>query len=245
MTSTAPARSTAADTAAPLGQPGEVADPDAVERTQLEAEEVLERAAQPGPPLRHRQRGQVDAVDLDAPAVGRVHPGEQLDQRGLAGAVLADDGDDRAGGQVEADVVEHQPVGARVAERHVVEADAVVEAVGRRAVGARLGCRGIVLEPDQPPRDVEPDAAQEAELADRRRDVLRELAAGHQHEHDLSRRAVEPVGRVDDRADVGAGEDRPGERVPERGHPAGPGQRRVASAATPRAARVPGRRRCR
>ena len=111
----------------------------------------------------------------------------------------------------------------------MVEADAVLEVVGRRAVGARLGRRGIVLEPDEPSRDVEPDAAQEAQLADRRRDVLRELAAGHQHEHDLSRRAVEARRRVDDRDDVGAGEHRPGEGVPEGGDPSGPGQRGVAA----------------
>ena len=136
-------------------------------------------------------RGEVDAVDLDAPRGRVVEPGQQLDQGGLAGAVLADDGHDGAGGQVEGDVVEHEAVGPGVAERHVVERMPVLEPVGRRAVAARVDRGGVVLEPHQPSRDVQPDAAQEAELADGGADVLRELAAGHQDEHDLARCAVE------------------------------------------------------
>ena len=100
------------------------------------------------------------------PASGCVHPGEQLDQRGLAGAVLADDRDDRAGRQVERHVVEHEPVGAGVAEGHVVEPDAAGEPVRRRAVGAGVRRGGVVLQPHQPARRVEPDAAQEPELTD-------------------------------------------------------------------------------
>ena len=45
-----------------------------------------------------------------------VHFGEQLDERGLPRAVLADDRDDRAGGQIEIHVVEHEAIGARVCE---------------------------------------------------------------------------------------------------------------------------------
>ena len=65
------------------------------------------------------------------PDVGRYMPGEQLDQRRLAGAVLADDGHDGAGREADVDVVERQAVGAGVAERDVLEADAVDEPVRR------------------------------------------------------------------------------------------------------------------
>ena len=108
-----------------------VADADALAGDQLEAEEVLERAGQALPPRRARHRGDVDAVDRDAARRRAVHAGEQLDQRRLAGAVLADDGHDGAGRQRDVDVVEGQAVGAGVAERHVLEADPVAQHVGR------------------------------------------------------------------------------------------------------------------
>ncbi len=47
----------------------------------------------------------VFAVDLDGAGVGLVHAGEDLHQRGLAGAVLADEAEDLAGAQLEVDVV--------------------------------------------------------------------------------------------------------------------------------------------
>ena len=65
-------------------------------------------------------RGQVDPVDQD-PARGRVvELGQQLHQGGLAGAVLADDGDDRAGRQRAGSRPRStSSVGARVGERDV------------------------------------------------------------------------------------------------------------------------------
>ena len=66
------------------------------------------------------------------PDVGSYSLHEQLHERRLAGAVLADDGDDRAGRQREVDVVEHEALGAGIGERHVLEADAVGEARRRR-----------------------------------------------------------------------------------------------------------------
>jgi len=46
-------------------------------------------------------------VDPDRAAVGRVHPGEHLHQRGLARAVLTDHGVDLARLAVQGDPVEH------------------------------------------------------------------------------------------------------------------------------------------
>ena len=63
----------------------------------LEAQEVLEGAARAGAARPSMSSvGEVGAVD-EMRAVGRaVHAGQQLHQRGLAGAVVADDGDGRA-----------------------------------------------------------------------------------------------------------------------------------------------------
>ena len=102
MTSSAPARPTAASDRRLVVVARLVAEPDAVLGAELEPEEVLERAGQPGPPPVGRHAGQVDAVDEDAAARRLVELGEQLHERGLAGAVLADDRDHRAGRQLDA-----------------------------------------------------------------------------------------------------------------------------------------------
>ena len=94
----------------------QLAEPDRLLRGQLEADEVLEGTGQAFAPDRHREGRQVGAVHLDPPRVRVVEPGEQLDERRLAGAVLAHDRDHRAGRQVQRHVVEHRPVGAGIGE---------------------------------------------------------------------------------------------------------------------------------
>src|SRR5437773_2474057 len=82
-----------------------VADPDRVTRAELEAEEVLERARQPLAPCVRRHTREVRTVDENSPAGRLVELREQLHQRRLPGAVLANDRHDRAGAQFEGDVV--------------------------------------------------------------------------------------------------------------------------------------------
>ena len=143
-----------------------------------------------------RQR---DVVDEDPAGGGHVHLGQQLDEGRLAGAVLAHHRDHRPRGQVQVDVLEHQPVaGSRVGEGDAVEADAGLEPGGRRQVAGALE-RRVVLQPGQPPRAVEPDTPQEADLADRGADVPRQPSTGGQHEQHLAHGGVEPVGHPDDR----------------------------------------------
>src|SRR3546814_14264488 len=79
----------------------------------------------------------------DAAGVGRVQPGQQLDQGGLAGAVLADQRQRLAWTDVQVDVLQRRGVGAGVGEADVLEADAVagVRALDRRAL--RGGHRGF------------------------------------------------------------------------------------------------------
>ncbi len=109
----------------------------------------------------------------------------------------------------------------------MVEADALRQPGRRCPVGPGVDRRGVVLEPDQPARDVQPDAAQEAELADRRPDELRELAADHQHEHDRPGGGVDDARREHHGADVAQPEHRPGQAAPQRGPPLGPPHRPV------------------
>ena len=53
-----------------------------------------------------RELAQIDAVDLDRARLRVVQPAQQLGERRLAGAVLPDDGERRAGGNREIEAVE-------------------------------------------------------------------------------------------------------------------------------------------
>ena len=86
--------------------PGQVADADALPGDELEVDEVLKRSGDPLAPLRQRQEREVGAVDLDDSPRRFVEAAQQFDDRRLAGAVLADDGDRRAGRQGDVDVLQ-------------------------------------------------------------------------------------------------------------------------------------------
>jgi hypothetical protein len=87
-----------------------------VASSELEAEEILERARHARAPLVGGHAGEVGAVDENPAGAGLVQLREQLDQRGLPRSVLADDGDDRAGGQIESHVVQHEAIGTGIRE---------------------------------------------------------------------------------------------------------------------------------
>ena len=91
-------------------------------------------AATPRPPGVEVELAQVDAVDLDRAGLRVVEPAEQLGERGLAGAVLADDGQRRAGGDRQVEALEHRPAAGRVGEGDIAEAD-----LARRHAGGRPG----------------------------------------------------------------------------------------------------------
>jgi hypothetical protein len=88
---------------------------------------VLEQGRHRRPLLRR-----IDAAHRDPPRFRLVEPGQQLDEGGLADAVLADHRDRLARPQRHAQPVEHRPPAARIAEHHVVELD-------HRRAGARSG----------------------------------------------------------------------------------------------------------
>src|SRR5438477_106775 len=70
----------------------------------------------------------VGVVDQYPPARGVVEAGNELDDRGLAGARLAHEGDRLAGRDLDVDAGQRLPHTRRVGEVHVVEGDASGEA---------------------------------------------------------------------------------------------------------------------
>ena len=149
-------------------------------------------------PLVGRHARQRRVVDEDRARRRLVHLREQLDERRLAGAVLADDRDDRAGRQRQRHVVEHERATCR--DRRTTRARGGCRAADASGAGRSADARerrGVVLEPGQPPRAVHPEAAQEADLADRRADVGRQPRAGGEHQqHVAGRRARGPRRRT-------------------------------------------------
>ena len=85
-----------------------LADEDVLQyRHVAEEAQVLERARDPALDDEvRRQTGDVLAEEQDVPAVGRVHAGDQVEERRLAGAVRADQGDDAAGLDAEVHVLD-------------------------------------------------------------------------------------------------------------------------------------------
>ena len=202
---------------------------------ELEVGVVLERrggAAAPGPQVEERERG---AVDVDGPAGGLVHAGEELDEGGLAGAVVADDAEDRAGGDVQPDVGEDVAVGPGIAERQAVERDAVGEDGGRRrgrsgrSGGRGRGNRGVVAEPEVLV-DEEQAPGGEAERVDELGEVLLDQPGEDDREDDVARGCVTADAAPDDDGDrpgVGEREDRAREGHARRRGRLGPAHGRI------------------
>ena len=123
MTSAALARSSAVWIAGSSSIRGRSPIPTGVSGQQLVTDEVLEARGALATPLDEIEISEVDTVDVDVSDGRLVHPREELDERGLARAVLADERDGRSGGKVQVDIGQHGSVGARVLERHVDEVD--------------------------------------------------------------------------------------------------------------------------
>ena len=122
-------------------------------------------------------------------------------------------------GQIERDVVEHEPVGAGIRERDVLEANPFCQPDWSGLIGRRDYRLRVVLEPGQPPCGIHPDSAQEANLAHCGAHIERETRPGRQRqEHVVCRR---PQTRRDehDRADIPCAKDRPRHGMPACGRP--------------------------
>ena len=72
---------------------------------------------------------------------------------------------DRIGHEPQVEVLQHGRIGAGVSEPHVFQPDRVGDPIGGRQIGAMGEGRRVVLEPRQSFGAVQPDAAQETDLA--------------------------------------------------------------------------------
>ena len=130
-TSAAPARSTAATTAGSSSSRGTSPKPTVCSARNSKRKKSW-NAPQPRTPLAGRDAREWCVVEEDRTRGRLVHLRQQLNQGGLAGAVLSDDRDHRSRGQLHRHIVEHGARGARIGERHVFQPDAVSEDGGNR-----------------------------------------------------------------------------------------------------------------
>src|SRR5437879_6304653 len=82
------------------------------------------------PILSKRKIPQIDPVDFDLPGLGIVKATEQLEKRGLAGAIGAHDSHGTARGNRHTEVPQSHPIGAGISKRDISEPDALFQ--GRR-----------------------------------------------------------------------------------------------------------------
>ncbi len=104
---------------------------DVVAQRPLEADEILEHRGDARSPRSEVELSQVDTVDLDRARLRVVQPAQQLGERRLAGAVLSDDRQRRAGGNREVEALEHRRA-ARVGEREIAKANLTCGCAGGR-----------------------------------------------------------------------------------------------------------------
>ena len=186
-------------------------------------------------------------VDEDRARRRLVHLRQQLDQRRLAGAVLADDRDDRAGRQRQRHVVEHDARSVPgIRERHVLEADAVAQR--GRAPADRPSRRATRRSPRATPAAASRPSRCRAGSRSRRPSRRCTPTAARRRRAPAARRRPTRRGRTttNTTAPTYAGaEDRPRQRVPRGRAPARRGDRPVP--ALPRLAALarPAARRCR
>ena len=79
-----------------------------VAQRQLEPDEVLKHRRDALAPCVDVELAQIDAIDLDRAFIGIVEPAQQLRERGLARAILADDRERRTGRNRQIETVQHR-----------------------------------------------------------------------------------------------------------------------------------------
>ena len=127
-----------------LGRAVDPAERDVVRGRQRVVDEVLEHDGDALAQARRPERRHVLSVPQHASLVGLVEARQQLGQGGLSGAVLADQGDDLPGAQLDVDALERVAVCARVAEPDVLDLHQVEPL--RRLASLVLVDRGLAEE---------------------------------------------------------------------------------------------------
>ena len=124
---------------------GEIADPDVLPSGQLPGDVVLEHRADLTSERECLVAGAIEPIQPDCSRVREVEPGQQADQRALAGAVLANDRDAFTGPDPERDIADDGVLRFRIGEAHVVGGDIHGPRRSRRCnrdvLGAAFLCR--------------------------------------------------------------------------------------------------------
>ena len=125
-----------------VGARRDPADRDIVAGRQVVADEVLEDDAHAAAQFVEPVVAQVASVEQDAALVGVVEPRQQLHQRGLARAVLADQRHHLAGLQGEGKMAHRPTLGAVIDEADILEHEAVANRPGKgQGIGRRMDFR--------------------------------------------------------------------------------------------------------
>src|SRR5437867_798423 len=114
-----------------------------IAQRQLEAHEVLKHGGQARAPPVQLQGAEVHAVHLYGAILRIIQPAQELGDGSLPGAVLADDGERRAGWDREVEPRQHGLARGRVRERDVAEPDLVGRHPRGRSVAPDEGARGV------------------------------------------------------------------------------------------------------
>ncbi len=109
-----------------------IAQADVFRDRRVIADGRLEHDGDHAPELLNRQVAQIHTVNLDAAAVGVIQAAEELDQRALACAVRADQGNDLSSRYRESKIVKSHPIASRIAERDPIKMDSLSYGNGRR-----------------------------------------------------------------------------------------------------------------
>ena len=96
---------------------------------------VLEDDADLSPQVGRGVFAEVDAVEEDAARGGVIKPGDQFDERRLAGTVFADEGEALGGFQAEGDVLQDRFGGVGVGKRDVLELETLADGSRGREAG--------------------------------------------------------------------------------------------------------------
>ena len=115
----------------------DLADADVLARGQVVAHEVLEDHADVRAQVVQVVVAQVAAIEQDAAFIRVVEPRQQLHQRGLAGAVLADQRQHFAGAQFEIQPAQRPALGAGITEADVLEREARARSAAGSATRSR------------------------------------------------------------------------------------------------------------
>src|SRR5258706_11328165 len=123
-----------------------LAEPDVFSDRHVEQHVLLEHHRHALAQRLTRYLPDIDTIDGYAPFIRGVEAKDQIEQRALAGAARADDGNGLANLELETEVVENRRFAAFILERDAVEGDIVGDTRQVRRTGPVVGAAGRFVE---------------------------------------------------------------------------------------------------